>query len=94
MTNKLKEKLARGEVVLGTFITLNCPDLVEIAGLAGFDYCIIDTEHGPGNPESIQNMLRAADGCYRQGYRALCNDDPQDSRCGSLRNTGTAGQFS
>ncbi len=61
MTNKLKEKLARGEVVLGTFITLNCPDLVEIAGLAGFDYCIIDTEHGPGNPESIQNMLRAAE---------------------------------
>jgi len=28
MTNKLKEKLARGEVVLGTFITLNCPELL------------------------------------------------------------------
>jgi 4-hydroxy-2-oxoheptanedioate aldolase len=58
---QLKRKLAGGGVVLGTFITLNCPDLVEIAGLAGFDYCIIDTEHGPGNPESIQHMLRAAE---------------------------------
>ncbi|HCL79857.1 MAG TPA: 4-hydroxy-2-oxovalerate aldolase, partial [Synergistaceae bacterium] len=27
---------------------------------AGFDFCIIDTEHGPGNPHSVQNMLRAA----------------------------------
>jgi 4-hydroxy-2-oxoheptanedioate aldolase len=59
--NQLKRKLAEGRVVLGTFITLNCPDLVEIAGLAGFDYCIIDTEHGPGNPESIQHMIRAAE---------------------------------
>jgi len=29
--NQLKRKLAEGRVVLGTFITLNCPDLVEIA---------------------------------------------------------------
>jgi 4-hydroxy-2-oxoheptanedioate aldolase len=61
MVNELKRKLARGEVVLGPFITLNCPDLVEIAGLAGFDFCIIDTEHGPGDPESIQHLLRAAE---------------------------------
>lgn len=61
MVNELKAKLLRGEVVLGAFITLNCPDLVEIAGLAGFDFCIIDTEHGPGNPESIQHMFRAAE---------------------------------
>ncbi|MGI6783938.1 MAG: HpcH/HpaI aldolase family protein [Aminivibrio sp.] len=61
MINQLKRKLERGEVVLGMFITLNCPDLVEITGLAGFDFCIIDTEHGPGNPESIQHMLRAAE---------------------------------
>ena len=61
MINQLKRKLAEGRVVLGTFITLICPDLVEIAGLAGFDYCIIDTEHGPGNPESIQHMIRAAE---------------------------------
>ncbi len=47
MINQLKRKLAGGGVALGTFITLNCPDLVEIAALAGFDYCIIDTEHAP-----------------------------------------------
>lgn len=61
MANELKKKLSHGEVVLGPFITIDCPDIVEIAGLAGFDFCIIDTEHGPGNPQSIQHMLRAAE---------------------------------
>lgn len=61
MRNDLKRKLAEGKVVVGPFVTMNCPDIVEIAGLAGFDFLIIDTEHGPGNPDSIQNMLRAAE---------------------------------
>ncbi|HCL79856.1 MAG TPA: 4-hydroxy-2-oxovalerate aldolase, partial [Synergistaceae bacterium] len=38
MANELKRRLAAGEVVLGPFITLDCPDIVEIAGLAGFDF--------------------------------------------------------
>ncbi len=61
MANRMKEKLARGEVVVGPFVGLNCPDLVEIMGLSGFDFCVIDTEHGPMNPESIQHMIRAAE---------------------------------
>ena len=34
--NKLKEKLNAGKAAIGTFIVCNAPDLVEIAGLAGF----------------------------------------------------------
>lgn len=61
MTNRMKEKLAQGEVVIGPFVGLNCPDLVEMMGMTGFDFCVIDTEHGPMNPESIQHMIRAAE---------------------------------
>ncbi|WP_334139735.1 HpcH/HpaI aldolase family protein [Thermovirga lienii] len=61
MVNKLKEKLQSGEVVVGPFVGLNCPDLVEIMGIVGFDFCVIDTEHGPMNPESIQHLIRAAE---------------------------------
>lgn len=61
MTNMMKEKLQRGDVVVGPFVGLNCPDLVEIMGRTGFDFCVIDTEHGPMNPESIQHMIRAAE---------------------------------
>ena len=61
MKNSLRSRLAAGEVVIGPFAGLNCPDLVEIMGIAGCDFCVIDTEHGPMDPESIQHMVRAAE---------------------------------
>lgn len=57
----VKEKLARGEVVFGSFLHLPSPEVVEIYGLAGFDLAILDTEHGPMGFETLQNMARAAD---------------------------------
>lgn len=59
--NKLKEKLRARETALGTFIVCNAPDLVEIAGLTGFDFVIIDNEHGPMRAESSQHLIRAAE---------------------------------
>jgi 4-hydroxy-2-oxoheptanedioate aldolase len=59
--NSLRSRLAAGDVVVGPFVGLNCPDLVEIMGIAGCDFCVIDTEHGPMDPESIQHMVRAAE---------------------------------
>lgn len=61
MINTLKRKLECGQAVVGPFLTLNCPDLVELMGLTGFDFLIIDTEHGPMEAESIQNLIRAAE---------------------------------
>ena len=61
MKNELKRKLAAGEVAIGPFAGLNCPDLIEIMGIGGYDFCIIDTEHGPMDPESIQHLVRAAE---------------------------------
>lgn len=59
--NKLKRKLNEGKAAIGTFIVCNAPDLVEIAGLAGFDFVIIDNEHGPIRAESSQHLIRAAE---------------------------------
>ncbi len=59
--NKLKEKLINGEVVIGPFLKIVDPAIVEIAGKAGFDFVLIDTEHGPISIESAQNMIRAAE---------------------------------
>ncbi|WP_313165691.1 aldolase/citrate lyase family protein [Sedimentibacter sp.] len=59
--NELKKKLKEGKAAIGTFIVCNAPDLVEIAGLAGFDFVIIDNEHGPMRAESTQHMIRAAE---------------------------------
>lgn len=40
---------------------MNDPALIEQAALAGFDFCIIDMEHGPISFESAQNLIRAAE---------------------------------
>lgn len=59
--NKLKKKLNSNEAAIGTFIVSNAPDFVEIAALAGFDFVIIDNEHGPMRAESTQHLIRAAE---------------------------------
>lgn len=43
---RLKDKLKDGELLFGPFIKLCHPDMLEIGGLTGFDFAIIDTEHG------------------------------------------------
>lgn len=59
--NKLKENLKNGKPAIGTFIMTNCPELVEIVGICGYDFVVIDTEHGPLSIESTINMIRAAE---------------------------------
>jgi len=61
VTNKLKERLARGEASIGTFIASGSPDIVEIAALAGFHFAVIDCEHSFYGPEKTQHMVRAAE---------------------------------
>lgn len=43
----MREKLARGEPVIGTWNTLASPLVTEVMAQAGFDFQIIDLEHGP-----------------------------------------------
>jgi 2-keto-3-deoxy-L-rhamnonate aldolase RhmA len=59
MTNPVKEKLRSGQLVFGAWITTPNPTAVEIMALAGFDFLVIDAEHGAINVESVQMMLQA-----------------------------------
>src|SRR5476649_1409386 len=54
-----KRVLAR-EWLVGTFLNLGSPITVEIAGLAGFDWLLIDHEHGPGGEDTLLHQLQAA----------------------------------
>lgn len=58
----LRARLKGGEVVYGPFVKLSSPQTVEIAGYAGFDFAILDTEHGPLSMESVENLVRACEG--------------------------------
>ena len=58
--NQFKEKIQKGEALLGTFIELNNPAIAQIAGLAGYDFVILDGEHGEIAVEDAANLARAA----------------------------------
>lgn len=59
--NALKDNLKKDCIVYGPFCKIQDPAIVEIAALSGFDFVIIDMEHGPYSIESAQNMIRAAE---------------------------------
>ena len=59
--NNLKEVLKEGKNVFGPFMKFTDPAAVEIMGFAGFDFVIIDAEHGPISMQNAQNMIIAAE---------------------------------
>lgn len=61
LSNRLKRLLAEDNVAFGPFMKLSQPAVVEIFGQAGFDFVIIDMEHGPLCPENAQDLVRAAE---------------------------------
>ena len=57
--NVLKERLRNGQNVLGCWSMLGSPQVAEILSLAGFDYLVLDQEHGLGDVTSLQAQLHA-----------------------------------
>jgi 4-hydroxy-2-oxoheptanedioate aldolase len=51
--------LAQGDTLMGAFISTGYPVNTELMGLAGFDYVIIDLEHGMGSERDILGQLHA-----------------------------------
>lgn len=60
-TNTTKVKLAKGEVVFGAIINRHAPDQVELFGAIGYDFVMIDCEHGPMSLDEVEHMVRAAE---------------------------------
>lgn len=60
-TNRLKRALAEGKTVFGLLNSIPSPLVVEMIGYAGFDFVILDMEHVCLNPETLENMVRAAE---------------------------------
>ncbi len=54
------EKLEAGQTVVGPFSKTSDPSMIEAMGYAGFDFIIIDLEHGPNSILNAQNLVRAA----------------------------------
>ncbi|HUG12356.1 MAG TPA: aldolase/citrate lyase family protein [Opitutaceae bacterium] len=57
-----KKRVLAREWLTGTFINLGSPVTAEIAAHAGFDWILIDHEHGAGGEDTMFNQLRAVGG--------------------------------
>lgn len=60
--NRLKRKLAAGEVCLGMTITMSNPVVAEILAHVGLDWIWLETEHTAMSVESVLAMLQATNG--------------------------------
>ena len=65
----LKARLKRDEAVLGTMITVfDSPELAKILKVCGFDFFIVDCEHGPFDYGVVANILAMARECGIGGF--------------------------
>lgn len=57
----LKKRVRAGETVFGCFLSLGSPITAEIMGLAGYDWALIDLEHGAGGEREALAQMQALD---------------------------------
>ncbi len=55
----LKKRLKAGEALNGCWLNLGSALTAEIVGSAGFDWALIDLEHGAGNEKDVLSQLQA-----------------------------------
>ncbi len=60
-STRVKHALHEGKLVLGTMVAeIRQASIMQLLANAGFDFCIIDNEHGPFSIETIADLSRAA----------------------------------
>lgn len=61
MRNAMKEKMVAGEAAIGVSLMFPSPQIVEMIAYAGFDWVLIDCEHGSISLADVEIMVMAAD---------------------------------
>lgn len=59
LPNQTKAKLKAGDAVLGCLTRSTEPNLIEFLGYQGWDFVLLDAEHGYLQPEACENLVRA-----------------------------------
>ena len=55
----LKQRIKQGDTLIGCWLNLGSALTAEIVGLAGFDWGLIDLEHGAGTESDVLHLLQA-----------------------------------
>ena len=83
-----RRRIAEGPV-FGPFSKSSDPAIVETLGHAGFDFIILDLEHGPNSVETLQGLIRAAQIAGMAPIVRVPSGDPE--MIGKALDVGAAG---
>jgi 4-hydroxy-2-oxoheptanedioate aldolase len=73
--NSFKLALSEGRQMLGLWVGLGDDSVAELCSHAGFDWLLIDGEHGPNDLRSILSQMRAVQGSPTATVVRLASDD-------------------
>jgi 2-keto-3-deoxy-L-rhamnonate aldolase RhmA len=59
--NRLLAMIKQSQIPLGMQCFTGDRAMIEVLGLTGFDFVMLDTEHSPANPRAIEDAILAAD---------------------------------
>lgn len=88
LLRKFKNKLAE-EPVIGIFSKTSDPGIIEVLGISGFDFVILDMEHGPNDYKCIENLVRAAENSSLAPIIRVAENNP--GLIGKALDTGAIG---
>lgn len=71
-----KARLREKGFLAGPFVEVGSPPLVEMLGLAGFDFVIIDCEHAAFSGETVGQLIRAAETAAISPLVRIRRNDP------------------
>jgi 2-dehydro-3-deoxyglucarate aldolase/4-hydroxy-2-oxoheptanedioate aldolase len=85
----LRERLAAGETLYGTFLGLGSALATEACAVAGFDWLLVDLEHGGGDERALLEQQLAGEA---RGVPMLARvESPERIRTGRLLDAGVSG---
>lgn len=77
--NKIVGMLERKQVPLGMQVFTGHAALIEIIGLTGYDFIMIDCEHSANNARAVEDQIRVADSVGLFSFvRVSRHDDESD----------------
>ncbi|MEA2574955.1 MAG: 4-hydroxy-2-oxoheptanedioate aldolase [Chloroflexia bacterium] len=75
--NALKSRLRNGEAVYGLLSPNYDAGIVEMLGHLGFDFYMLDCEHGAGGPQQAEQVIRACEGMGMTPLARIRSADPK-----------------
>ncbi len=93
--SRIRERVLGGETVIGSFLNLGAPLAAELCARAGFDWLLVDLEHGAGTEADLLAQLQAIEGAVgTAGIRTAALVRPEEGtrlRIGRALDLGAEG---